>query len=322
MLTPKGSDFARYLRNTRKTFDLNSPEIRLMFAVCAGDEEAAASLVEDRMQFYDEPSALEAPHGRFEGKEGVRNFVHQWNESFHAERTEIDPVVQTKAGGRSVSEFVVDFYRGDELFMQFPMIIVGDIRGKEQLDNARLYFHFGQAPGFSPYRRPMFKSQHLTPCSPNLLSGVVRAYFEALHRYPYADAEKLKTLGGEHMITGGYFPNDRFAVLSRKESREGMEKFANTVSSYIPLYLDIRPEVIIDDGITCVVEWVHVIHKEGREKAHRLCESGISVYERDEKGFLSSVRILDYANCEDQIDWSMESITRKEAEKINYLETM
>lgn len=319
MYQPMGSDFAKFFRTSRKTFDLASPELRLMLAVCAGDEEAAAALFEDTMQFDSAPSALDAPHGRFEGKAGVRAFVRQWNESFHATRTQIDPVVQTRAGGRSASEFVVDFYHGEELFMQFPMIIVGDIREENRLDNARLYFHFGQAPGFSPYRKPIFRSQHLTPASPNLLTGVVRAYFEALHRYPHADAERLKTLGSDHMILGGYFPGDQCRVLSPEESQAHMSEFADKVSAYIPLYLDIRPETIIDDGITCVVEWVHVIHREGREKAHRLCESGISVYERDEKGFLRSVRILDYANCEDQIDWTRESITKEEAERINYI---
>lgn len=319
MFKPKESDFAKFFRNARKSFDLDSPEIRLMFAISAGDENAAAALFEDTMQFYDEPSSLDAPHGRFEGKQGICRFVRLWNESFRADHTEIDPVVQTKSGGRSASEFVVDFYRDGELFMQFPMIIVGDIREGTKLDNARLYFHFAQAPGFSPYRKPIFKSQHLTPCSTTLLSGVVRAYFEALHRYPHADSEKLRKLGSDHMVMGGYFPNDRGRILSPSESQEHFDQFANTVSSYIPLYLDIRPEIIIDDGITCVVEWVHVIRKEGRENAHRLCESGISVYERDEVGLLQSVRILDYANCEDKIDWSKESITKEEAEKINYI---
>ena len=318
MLQPKGSDFARYFRNPRKGLNLCSPEVRLMYAVCAGDEEAAAGLFEDTLQFSGEPSALDAPHGRFEGREGVRRFVRQWHASFGADRTELDPVVQTRAGGRSVLEFAVDFYRSGALFMQFPMIIVGDLRGMDKLDGARLYFHFAQAPGFSPYRRPIFQSQHLTPCSAALLSGAVRAYFEALHRYPHGDAERLKALFSDHIVTGGYFPGDKGGILSAEESRAHAGRFADAVTSYIPLYLDIRPEVIVDDGITCVIEWVHVIHREGRERAHRLCESGISVYEREESGKLCSVRILDYANCEDQIDWSRESITKEEAQRINY----
>jgi hypothetical protein len=79
-------------------------------------------------------------------------------------------------------------------------------------------------------------------------------------------------------------------------------------------------QTIIDDGVNCVVEWQHIITREGREEGGRICESGISAYERGEDGKLCAIRICDYANCEPEIDWGTARNPENIALEINYLE--
>lgn len=307
--------FYELYRTTRKPLDEQSPEFLFMKAVCAGDREKAGAFFADRTQFWDEAPAVDAPHGLFTGRKEIERFAAIWLESFGADRCEVLPVVQTRSGGRSVTEMVVSFFKGTQTLYEIPMLAVGDLRPHGMLDGFRLYFHFKQAPGFSAYRPPVFKSKHLSDQESHLLTGAPRAYLEALHTMPSCDVDKVMRVFDESCCFGGYITDQPIIRSSREELRAAYER----MSAYIPRWLKIRFETVIDDGITCIIEWVHIITKEGREEGHRLCESGVAVYERNEEGLLSGVRICDYAHCEDMIDWSKENITKEEAEKINYL---
>lgn len=300
---------------TRKPIDMQSTELRFMKAVCAGNAEAAEAFFADTRQFDPDAPFVDAPHGRYTGKKEIGRFAKEWLGSFSSDRSEILPVVQTKAGGRSVTEMIVSFFKGNELTYEIPMLIVGDLRVGGLLDGARLYFHFQQAPGFSAYRPPIFQSQHLTVQEPHLLTGAPRAYLEAIHHEPAIDIPKVLEVFADGCCFGGFVKDQPIIRGSRDELKKAYEH----MSTYIPKWLNIRFETVIDDGITCVIEWVHVITRAGREEGNRLCESGVAVYERNEEGKLGGIRICDYAHCEHLIDWTKEKITKEEAEKINYL---
>ncbi len=299
----------------RKPIDETSPELRYIQAMCANDEKKATSFFAEKLQFENGLPVVDAPHGRYEGREQILKFAQQWLPSFGADRAEVLPVVQTRAGGRSVTEMVVSFFNRDTLLREIPMLVVGDLRPKGMLDGVRIYFHFMQSPGFSAYRAPVFQSMHLTEQEPHLITGSPRAYLEALHHRPALDVERVMNIVSDSCCFGGYVANQEIIRCNFDELRKAYEN----MSTFIPRWLAIRFETVIDDGISCVIEWVHVITKDGREEGHRLCESGVAVYERNEDGLLSGIRICDYAHCEHLIDWSKEKISKTEAEQINYL---
>ena len=89
----------------------DSPEILFMQAVSAGECERAAEYFRERKQFTEELPVVDAPYGRFEGREQIRNFAEGFSARFEAEGFTILPMFQTRAGGRSVSELVISFVR-------------------------------------------------------------------------------------------------------------------------------------------------------------------------------------------------------------------
>lgn len=307
--------FYETYHSNRKGIDEQSTELLFMRAVCAGDAAGASSFFEDTLQFANEAPVVDAPNGRYEGRQAIGQFAAEWLGRFGAEHCELTPVVQTRSGGRSVTEFIAVFTANGSVLYEIPMLVVGDLRAHGKLDGARLYFHFQQAPGFSAYRAPIFKSQHMTEQEPHLLTGSPRAYLEALHHQPAMDVEKVMSVFSDECCFGGFVAGQPIIRCNREELRAAYEH----MSTYIPRWLAIRFETVIDDGITCVIEWVHIITRDGRMEGNRLCESGVAVYERNAEGLLSGVRICDYAHCENLIDWSKESIAKEEAEKINYL---
>ena len=93
------------------------------------------------------------------------------------------------------------------------------------------------------------------------------------------------------------------------------------MASYIPSGVGMRYETLIDDGVTGVIEWVHVVTDKGREELGRIAMSGIAAYMRGEDGRLISIRISDYAWMEKEIDWQQAGITGEEARKVNAVRT-
>ena len=300
----------------------NSPEILLMRFLCAGRTDEACQLFGPFKQFGGLP-AVDAPYGRFEGAEGIRSFASGWLDRFHAVSASVEPVCQTQSCGRSVTEMNVRFVV-DGMIEEVPMFVVADLRDHGLLDEVRIYCNFTRVPGLTPYRKPIFHSAHLEMGDPNLLTGAFREYYEALHHVPRLDVDRIIASMSDDCVFGGYEP---VTGESRPEEdpapmdRETLTRIYTDMSNHIPRWVGMRYETLIDNGITAVIEWQHIVTDLGVEEAGRVCMSGISAYSRGQDGRLCSIRICDYAGFERTIDWSKTPISREEAFSINRVHT-
>lgn len=285
----------------------NSPELLFMNAICGGRADDAAALFREKKLFGKVPSAVDVPYGRFEGLDGIRKFAAGWLAAFNAQSASVTPVIQTRANGRSVSEVVVSFAAGDEI-NQVPMFVVSDLRTADTLDEVRVYCHFSYVPGLTAYRFPIFKPAHLEMGDPGLLTGAVREYYEALHHVPHTDVDRIMGTFGEGCKFGGYEPVTE--QLHHGDDREEIRAKFEFMSEYIPRCVGMRYETIIDDGTTCVIEWVHIVSKAGQEERARVALSGIAAYERGADGLLCAIRICDYAGYERTIDWTKTAVSK------------
>jgi len=293
-----------------------SPELVFMNAVCRGDIDGALSLFQDKKLFGGVPSAVDAPYGRFEGLAGIREFAENFLKVFGADRAALVPVVQTRANGRSVTEVQIDLEIDGEI-EQVPMFVVGELRTQSTLDEVRLYCHHTYVPGLQAYRKPIFKSAHLEMGDPNLLTGAMREYYEGLHHVPAADVDRIVNAIEPGCRFGGYHPNDFTSV---EISEEDHLRIFRGMEAYIPRCVGMRYETITDDGVTCVIEWQHIVSKAGQEERNRIAIAGISAYERGDSGKLCGIRISDYAGYESTIDWTKTPVTKEEAQAINYVD--
>ena len=291
----------------------DSPELLLMQYISENNPDAALALFRDSRQFSDVPPAVDAPYGRFEGKEQIRAFAEGFISRFDAQGLEILPKFQTRSGGRSVTEMVLNF-EVDGMIDQVPMFVVADLGSRGTLEEVRLYCHSSFVPRLTPYRKPMFTPAHLEMGDPGLLTGAVREYYTALHHMPRVDVERILRCMHLDCVFGGY------ALYRGQEPEKGMEALRRVytgMASYIPEKVGMRYETLIDDGVTGVIEWVHVISDRGRDELGRIAMSGIAAYMRGEDGRLVSIRISDYAWMEKEIDWEQTGTTEAEARKVN-----
>ncbi|MBQ1377583.1 MAG: hypothetical protein IIY77_06405 [Lachnospiraceae bacterium] len=299
----------------------DAPEIRFIKALAAGDEEAAAALFDNEKQFGG-TSAVDTPHGRYEGLDGIKECVRTWYSFFKAEKGEVEVVTQTRGGCRSALEFVFHFYFSDGSEKAVPMALAADLRdGLKRLDEVRTYMNVKWFPEYPQYRKPIFKEKETHELRTEMTSGVMPYYFNLVHNKGMDNIPDLMTRTGQ-VVHGGYEPGEIRVLDAEEMQKEAAErrKERNFYTGF-PLkeFVGLQMETIIDDGRICCVEWEQVITKRGREERHRLSEPGISFYERAEDGFLKSYRIIDYAYTEENIDWEKAPISREEAEKINYL---
>lgn len=296
----------------------NSPELCFLKAVCAGNSEKALAVFRNQKLFGNTLSAVDAPYGRFEGLEGIRVFAETFLQRFDAKEAFVTPFFQTAANGRVALEAVVHFVVDGEI-NEVPMFVVGDFRTPQTLDEVRIYMHCTYVPGLTPYRHPIFTSAHLEMGDPGLLTGAMREYYEALHYVPAVDVERIMQVFADGCQFGGYERWD--SEVHEGADREELRRKFEHMHTYIPACVGMRYETLIDDGKTCVIEWQHIVSREGQERLNRVCLAGCSAYERNEEGLLCSVRISDYAGYESQIDWSKTGITKEEAQAINFVET-
>ena len=310
----KASSLERLYKNESHPISETAPELIFMRAVCSGDIEKAVSLFEEEKMFGGHKTAVDAPHGRFEGNAGIRRFAESLLEWFHAETAYVVPVIQTRANGRSITELVVNF-ETDGGIDQVPMFVIGDLRTGSMLDEVRIYFHCTYLPQITPYRKPIFSPSHLEMGEPGLLTGAVREYYEALHHVPAADVDRILSAMEEECLFGGYEPlkEGDHEVSNKDDMRKKFEK----MSSYIPRCVGMRYETLTDDGKNCVIEWVHIVSEAGQKELSRVALSGVAAYERGESGLLCAVRISDYAGYEREIDWKKAGISKEEAYSIN-----
>ena len=290
----------------------DSPELLLMRYISENDPDAALALFRDRRQFSDDPPAVDTPYGRFAGKEQIRDFAEGFVSRFEGESLTILPKFQTRSGGRSVTEMVLNF-AVDGMIDQVPMFVVADLGSRGTLEEVRLYCHSSFVPHLTPYRKPLFTPAHLEMGDPGLMTGAVKEYYTALHHMPSVDVERILRCMHPDCVFGGY------ALYRGQEPEKGLEALRRVytgMGSYIPYKVGMRYETLIDDGVTGVIEWVHVISDRGRELG-RIAMSGIAAYMRGEDGRLVSIRISDYAWMEKEIDWSQTGTTEEAAKKVN-----
>ena len=291
----------------------DSPELLLMKHISENDTEAALALFREKRQFTDTPPAVDTPYGRFEGRQQIRDFAEGFISRFEAERLSILPKFQTRSGGRSVTEMVLNF-EADGMIDQVPMFVVADLGSRGTLEEVRLYCHSSFVPHLTPYRKPLFTPAHLEMGDPGLMTGAVREYYTALHHMPGVDVERILRCMHPDCVFGGYGP---YRGQEPEKGLEALRRVYTGMASYIPEKVSMRYETLIDDGVTGVIEWVHVISDRGREELGRIAMSGIAAYMRGEDGRLLSIRISDYAWMEKEIDWARTGTTEEEARKVN-----
>ena len=300
-------------KEPQKGIRYDSPELVMMQDIASGDYDSTVTLFRDTKQFSDKPPVVDAPYGRFEGKEEIRRFAEGFVARFEAVSLEILPMFQTRGGGRSVTEMVLNF-EVDGMIDQVPMFVVADLGAQGTLEEVRLYCHSSFVPHLTPYRKPMFTPAHLEMGDPGLLTGAVREYYTALHHMPYVDVERIVGCMHPDCVFGGY---GLYTGQTPEKGLDAMRKVYTGMSNYIPSKVGMRYETLIDDGVTGVIEWVHVISDQGREELGRIAMSGIAAYMRGEDGRLINIRISDYAWMEKDIIWEETGTTKEEAMKVN-----
>ena len=296
----------------QKGINYDSPELLLMRYISENNTDKAMELFREKRQFSDKPPAVDAPYGRFEGKEQIRAFAEGFVSRFEADGLSILPKFQTRSGGRSVTEMVLNFVVNG-MIDQVPMFVVADLGSRDTLEEVRLYCHNSFVPHLTPYRAPLFTPAHLEMGDPGLMTGAVKEYYTALHHMPSVDVERILRCMHPDCLFGGY------GLYQGQEPERGLEALRRVytgMGSYIPCKVGMRYETLIDDGVTGVIEWVHVISDQGRELG-RIAMSGIAAYMRGEDGRLISIRISDYAWMEKEIDWAQTGTTEEEARSVN-----
>ncbi|MBQ7678243.1 MAG: hypothetical protein IJT34_00140 [Butyrivibrio sp.] len=83
---------------------------------------------------------MDTPYGRFEGPEAILAFAQGFVKRFHADGMTVLPMFQTRSGGRSVTEVVLNL-EVEDVIDQVPMFVVADLCAGGQLEEARLYCH-------------------------------------------------------------------------------------------------------------------------------------------------------------------------------------
>jgi len=292
---------------------VDSPEWMFGQALCDGRSDDVAALFDETKQFGKDASAADMPFGRFEGKSGIRAMAGRWLSEYRAVSATAEAFFQTRSGGRSVTEVVVSFVV-DGMIDEVPMFVVGDLRAHRLLDEVRVYHHCTFLPQYQPYRKPMFRSAHLEMGDPGLLTGAVREYYAALHHVPSVDVERVVRCTSDDCKFGGYGPA---GSVPAPHDHATIRKNYSHMATYIPKWVGMRYETLIDDGVTGVIEWVHIVTDAGVSEGGRVCLSGIAAYMRNEDGLICSIRISDYAGYEKTIDWSKASTPREEAFAIN-----
>jgi hypothetical protein len=289
-----------------------------MEALCAGKADDAVSFFRERKLFGDARPVVDAPYGRFEGLDGIRAFAEGFVSRFGADFAFFTPIIQTVADGRVASELVVNFVVDGEI-EEVPMFVIADLRTPGLLDEVRIYCHFSFVPNLQAYRKPIFPVAHREMGDPGLLTGAVREYYEALHHAPAVDVDRICKVFGPGCKFGGYEPWDHAGGANHGDPST-LRKSYERMATYIPRCVAMRYETIIDDGRTCVIEWVHIISRAGREELGRVAMSGIAAYERGDDGLLCAIRISDYAGYERTIDWSQLTVTKEDAQNVNFVE--
>lgn len=291
----KPCNFLQKYANSENIIETDSPELKLIERLCAGEASLAGEFFEEKMTFG-MVSYIDAPQGRFEGIAEMNKFCDGWLGSFKAESARVIPVIQTIGGLRSASEIVVKFSLDSGEEQEIPMMIVGDLRVGGKLDAVRIYFWWNWVDGFSPVRDPAFIPTYTTPGELNLLTGYFREYYANLHNPDSEEAlEHIMNTFESDFAFGGYSP----ANVLHFEGEDTMDPleahrliFKNNILYNTPSWRGVRFETIIDNGKTFVMEWVLTLNPIGYEHGS-ISQSGVAAYDRGPTGRLKAIRICD-----------------------------
>ncbi len=288
-----------YSKKERKINE-NSPEILFLKDICKKNPKVDSFINEKTI--CGSRVFLDAPNGRFNGVQEIQQFSENWLSDFDAVSASVYPVIQTIANGRVATELEMHFELKDGTQKQMPMVIVADLAGNDRIEGIRIYFFYLFLPGAIGYRKPIFIPQVKKPCEYPILTGSVRAYYEALHNpnSPVA-LESIMDIVSDDIVYGGFRPEEIEPMFFGKDEVRTM--YENICNDW-PKYGYIRFETFIDDGVTCLAEWTAVLTKEG-VKNGMVCFAGCASYERDSDGKLYSIRICDNNGCDIGIDPKM-----------------
>lgn len=297
MYTSRFLDF--YSRDSHK-INMDSPEVAFMQAVCKGKVNVEDYFVEKTI--YKRVVILDAPSGRYENLKGIKRFCDEWLRLFQAKRADIHVAIQTIACGRAVSELEVWFELDEEIY-KVPMVVICDLATPKLMEGLRIYYFYKWQPGCSVYRKPIFRLEPNVngTAELQLMNGIIRYYYEQLHNYKSDDAlENIMNMMDESFAYGGYRPEELEKLTTDKKE---IYKIYQGIVAGIPNKGYVRFMTFTDDGRTCCTEWTTVVNHEG-QKEGSVSIAGIAMYDRNEDGKLSSIRICDNAGFLDEVDVS------------------
>lgn len=281
--------------------DENTVELRFMRHICEGKSNVE--------EFFNEKTIngrtvkLYTPGEKYEGIEEIRKFARGFLKSVDAKSATVHPVMQTIAGGRSVSEVEIWFETGEDEPYKVPMGIFGDLSNHGKLEGVRIYYFYQWVKGTPAYHKPIYRPKHNEVDDSTNLTGVVKYYYEQLHNANVPVAlENIVNLMSDNLRFGGYRPVEVNPPLLDKALFK--EKYVHTLDK-IPCHQYILFNTITDDGKTAMIEWTSVVRKDGLALGY-VSQAGMVAYERDpeDSSKLVSIRICDNWGWEKEIDYS------------------
>ena len=123
----KPCNLERLYKDMPQDIRSDTPDMAFVNALCAGKADEVAGLFREKKLFWDEPPAIDAPYGRFEGLDGIRSFAKGFLAKFNATSATFTPVFQTIGGGRIALEGVFKFVV-DEAIEEVPFFVITDLR--------------------------------------------------------------------------------------------------------------------------------------------------------------------------------------------------
>lgn len=285
-----------------RVINQDSVELRFLRHICQGGSDVAQFFNPQRIDKRD--VTLYTPATKYTGLAGIEAFAKQWLSQLNATSATVHPVVQTVAGGRSVSEVEIWFDVGDsDEPYKMPLSIFADLAHNDKMEGVRIYYFYQWIPGTPAYNKPIFPIRHKEIDDSCNLTGVVKYYYEQLHN-PYSDKaldNVVNMMSAEKIRFGGYRPTEVAPPLLDIERFR--DKYVRTLDK-IPGEQCILFKTVTDDGCCCMVEWTSLVRRVGLAKGW-VSQAGMVAYERDmeDPSKLVSIRICDNWGWETEIDY-------------------
>ncbi|MBR2788735.1 MAG: nuclear transport factor 2 family protein, partial [Erysipelotrichaceae bacterium] len=267
----------------QKQIDLSSAEQMFLLAACRNDISLIGGIIQENCY-------VDTPYKRFEGKDGIEEFVSSFLARFEADTAAVKPYFQTGNDTCCVSESVVEFENSGKIW-QVPMFVCADLK-EGKLNGIRIYFKYYYLKDLTPYRKPIFRSGTMELTDPDLFPYPVSEYYMALHKQGGTDVKKMDELISEDCVYGGY-EKDK----GRRYNKKDILSEYRAMADYIPHLVSMKAENVVSNDGVCVMEWTHLISDEGRRRLERPAMAGVAAYQYKD-GKLVSIRICDYAGHE------------------------